>query len=90
VQLGRAFTRRTLPTIMTVRPRILVEPALIPFVLLPGDVTGVHARQQAPLVAGSLQERLTAARLRARMPWSLDEGSGVTGIMEHLQGAAVG
>ena len=55
LQQGRAFTRRTLPTIMPVRLRILMEQALVLFVLLPGDVTGMQAGQQDPLVAGSLQ-----------------------------------
>src|SRR6266581_6735897 len=72
LQQGRAFTRRTLPTIVTVRLCILAEAALVLLVLFPGDVAGVHAGQQDPLVARSLQECFAAVRLRASLPSTVD------------------
>ena len=80
LQQCRPLVWRAAPAIGAESLRVLPEPALVAFVLVPGDIAGVHAGNQHPLFSGKLRPAVAAIRLFACPRAAVDEGARISGL----------
>ena len=85
LQQSRSFARRTVAAILSACLSILAQPALIFFVLLPRDISGMHARHENPLFLGTLHNHLATIGFFAGVRAPIHECPGIARIMQNLQ-----